>query len=698
MKVDSAKQFYDAVNYILQMRPALCREALFSDGTAEYRCPPEPDINEKVTIRFRAALNNVDQVRLCHGEERIEMTPAKEDESFVYYETEILPGEKRYDYYFEIVTGRHHVYYDKAGVSADHREQYDFSIVPGFSTPDWAKGAVMYQIFTDRFCNGDTSNDVKDGEYFYINRLTKQVSNWSKNPENFDVANFYGGDLAGVLQKLDYLQNLGVEVIYFNPLFVSASSHKYDTQDYDYIDPHFGVILEDGGERMPEGCTDNSKAEIYKTRVTSLKNLEASNQLFIELVGEAHKRGIRVILDGVFNHCGSFNKWLDREKIYDGSENFEPGAYAAADSKYHDFFRFSSETAFPDNDTYEGWWGHDTLPKLNYEASEELEKYILHIAAKWVSPPFNCDGWRLDVAADLGHSAEYNHRFWKKFRKVVKEANPEALILAEHYGNPKDWLAGDEWDTVMNYDAFMEPVSWFLTGMEKHSDEYKEYMLGNVPDIKNSMLHYMACFMTPSLQCAMNQISNHDHSRFLTRTNHKVGRVDQLGSAAASEGVNKAILKEAVVIMMTWPGAPTLYYGDEAGLCGFTDPDNRRTYPWGSEDRELIRFHRDMIRIHRESPALHTGSLKFLKGQKNVLCYARFNRKEQFIVLINNAEFPNTISLSVYEAGIPKNGYLRQIMYTSEGNYSTAPVEYKVENGSMQITLPKYSAVVLKHE
>ena len=184
----------------------------------------------------------------------------------------------------------------------------------------------MYQIFTDRFCNGDTSNDVKTGEYYYINRQTKQVENWDKCPEDFDVANFYGGDLAGVLSKMDYLEELGVEVLYFNPLFVSASSHKYDTQDYDYIDPHFGVIVEDGGEPMPQDCCDNRQASLYKARVTNKKNLEASNQLFIKLVEEAHRRGMRVILDGVFNHCGSFNKWMDREKIYDDAEDFEPGA------------------------------------------------------------------------------------------------------------------------------------------------------------------------------------------------------------------------------------------------------------------------------------------------------------------------------------------------------------------------------------
>ncbi|MCD7982412.1 MAG: glycoside hydrolase family 13 protein [Clostridiales bacterium] len=698
MKYEKMRQFYNAGQYILKMRPILHKNALFSDGTADYRIPPEPGKNENVRIRFRADVGNVDAVFLCHGEERQEMKIAESDGQFDFYETEILLGEEDFRYHFEVITGMLRCYYDRAGVSREHRPQYEFCIVPGFSTPDWAKGAVMYQIFTDRFCNGDSTNDVKSGEYYYINRPSKRIEVWGKPPEAFDVANFYGGDLDGVIQKMDYLESLGVEVIYFNPLFVSASNHKYDTQDYDYIDPHFGVILEDGGEPLPDGCSDNRRAGIYRTRVTSLKNLEASNQLFIQLVREAHRRGMKVILDGVFNHCGSFHKWMDREKIYEDSGGFEPGAYGTADSCYHSYFSFQDESMFPDNKTYEGWWGMNTLPKLNYDDSPELEEYIMGVARKWVSEPYCADGWRLDVAADLGHSAEYNHRFWKRFRAEVKTANPDALVLAEHYGDPKDWLGGDEWDTVMNYDAFMDPVSWFLTGMEKHSNEYKEYMLGNFDNFVNSMNHYMASFLTSSLQCSMNQLDNHDHSRFLTRTNHKVGNAAHLGSAAASEDVNPAILKEAVVIQMTWPGAPTIYYGDEAGLCGFTDPDSRRTYPWGGEDRELIRFYREMIRIHRENEALRTGSVKFLNGTRNMLCYGRFNRSQQFVVIVNNDSYPNTIDLPVYTVNVPRVCTMQQIMYTNGESHSTIPVEYRVECGHIKITLPRFSAVVLKHE
>ena len=186
------------------------------------------------------------------------------------------------------------------------------------------------------------------------------------------------------MDKLDYLKDLGIDAIYFNPLFVSPSCHKYDTQDYDHIDPHFGKIVEDGGSALDKDEHDNTKATKYIKRVTDLRNLKASDDLFAKLVSEAHKRGIKIILDGVFNHCGSFNKWMDRERIYENNKDYEPGAFISKDSPYHDFFVFHGDS-WPYNTQYDGWWGYDTLPKLNYEGSKKLEEYILSIGRKWVS-------------------------------------------------------------------------------------------------------------------------------------------------------------------------------------------------------------------------------------------------------------------------------------------------------------------------
>ena len=693
------KSIYDLSRierYMMQMRPVLSKKALFSDGTKDYRSPAEPRENDKVTIRFRTKRDNVDMVWLCSREKKQRMKRTETKWDFDYYSVEIQLGSEPFFYYFKVVTGILECYYDRYGVNNKPREEYYFCIVPGFSTPEWAKGAVMYQILVDRFYNGNPAGDVLDGEYYYVDGPTKHVENWAHCPQGISVREFYGGDLEGVRQKLDYLQELGIEVLYFNPLFVSPSNHKYDCQDYDYIDPHVSNIVVDEGAVLPEGCKDNTQAARYITRVTDKRNLEASNAYFAKFVEEVHAHGMKIILDGVFNHCGSFHKWLDREKLYEQQGGYAPGAYVSGESPYRDFFAFQNQEAWPDNGSYEGWWGFETLPKLNYEGSQELWNYVLDIGRKWVSPPYNVDGWRLDVAADLGHSPEVNHRFWKEFRKAVKEANPNAVILAEHYGDPKSWLLGDEWDTIMNYDAFMEPITWFLTGMEKHSDEYRGECFGNPGDFEGAMRHHMTRFMTSSLQCAMNELSNHDHSRFLTRTNKKVGRAEQLGTDAAGRGINKGVMKEAVVFQMTWPGAPTLYYGDEAGQVGFTDPDNRRTYPWGSEDMDLLNFHREMIRIHKEHEAFKTGSIQFVWGEYNFLCYARYNRREHFLVVLNNDAVSRTVEMVVWPVGLPKECELEQIMYSHEGGFSTNPVTYEVKGGKLNITLTEFSAVALR--
>ena len=674
------------------------KNALFCDGTSDYVIPAEPGIHEKVRLRFRTARDDAQEVCLISGGEALQMQKISSGEVFDYYETKVQLTDTMFVYYFRIKSESEELCYHRCGVSEHPVEYYNFRIMPGFSTPAWAKGAVMYQIFVDRFCNGDPSNDVEDGEYVYIGEPVCKVKDWNEFPAAMDIRRFHGGDLQGVLDKLDYLEELGVEVIYFNPLFVSPSNHKYDIQDYDYIDPHYGVIIEDGGEVLPEGEKDNTRATKYQKRTGDIRNLEASNRLFAKLVEEMHTRGMRVILDGVFNHCGSFNKWMDRERIYEPQPEYEKGAYVSAQSPYRDFFHFfdEREEAWPYNKNYDGWWGHDTLPKLNYEDSPTLEEYILNIGKKWVSPPYNADGWRLDVAADLGYSNEYNHIFWENFRKAVKSANPQALILAEHYGDPGEWLQGDEWDSVMNYDAFMEPLTWFLTGMEKHSDERRTDLWGNADNFVNTMNHFMASMLTPSLQVAMNELSNHDHSRFLTRTNHIVGRVAQLGSKAAEEGINLAVMREAVAVQMTWVGAPTVYYGDEAGVCGFTDPDSRRTYPWGQENRELVEFHKEMIRIHKREKPLRTGSLKMLSWSSNVLAYARFQEGEQIIVVLNNSKELKEVTIPVWQAEVPMKGKMERLMFSWEKSYTTERDIYLVEDGETVVNMGKHSVLIMK--
>ncbi len=658
----------------------------FSDGTKEYRNPVDVKEGEEVEIRFRVPAGYAGVLILHAQEKEIPMTLSEQGKKFDYYTATITVGTQQERYYFSFTYDGSIYYYDRSGVTGHADQEFLFCLTPGFSVPEWAKGAVMYQIYTDRFCNGDKQNDVLSGEYTYIGNTVEKVEDWNAPIANLDVNRFYGGDLAGVRKKLDYLQELGVEVIYFNPLFVSPSNHKYDSQDYDYIDPHYGVIVNDGA--VGEGPCAR-----YIKRTTDKENLEASNAYFAELVEEIHRRGMKVILDGVFNHCGSYHKWLDREGLYAANGTYEPGAYQSVESPYHNYFKFHNEN---DRNSYEGWWGYETLPKLNYEGSEELCEYICKTGAKWVSPPYNVDGWRLDVAADLGHSGEFNHNFWKRFRKAVKEANPNAVILAEHYGNASSWLQGEEWDTVMNYDAFMEPVTWFLTGMEKHSDEFRGHLWNNHEHFLHCMKYNMAKFQTPSLYCAMNELSNHDHSRFLTRTNHKVGRVQVLGAKAAEEGINKAVFAEAVVLQMFWPGAPTLYYGDEAGVCGFTDPDNRRTYPWGREDMELLEFHKEVIKIHHTYPVVRTGSFRMLYCEHGILSFGRFDRDDQLFIAVNNNKITKDIVFSVEEIGI-NSPCMVTLLMTSQDFISREAKLYPVGDGKLTLSMPPCSSFVLKN-
>ena len=670
------------------------KAAVFSDETCQFVNPVNANAGETVTFRIRVAREQKIEIHLVVGEGHVmhDMKKTQSDSLFDFYGTSIVLESEPLRYFYRLTFGDEIFYYNKQGIKPHLDAHYNFRFIPGLFLPDWARGAVMYQIFPDRFCNGDKTNDVVRHEYAYLGKTALSCEWDSDVSTSGDFCNFFGGDLQGIMDKMDYLRDLGIEVIYLNPIFVSPSSHKYDIQDYDHVDPHFGKIVNDGGNPLRFEKINNDHATKYRLRTTDRKNLEASNKLFADFVEKAHENGIRVILDGVFNHCGSFNKWMDVPGFYKNSGG-EVGAYYSEDSPYHHYFLWHPGGSFPKNDNYDGWWANSNHPKLNFEDSQELFDYMVGIGKKWVMPPYNIDGWRLDVAADLGQSKEMNHRFWRAFYDGVKEANSDAIVLAEHYGDPSSWLNSREWDTIMNYDAFMEPISWFLTGVDKHSEKSIPSLKGNALAFEEAMRHNMAFLNVNALHAAMNQLSNHDHSRFLTRTNGATGRLHTVGSRAAEANVDHNIMMEAIVFQMTWPGSPCVYYGDEAGLMGWTDPDNRRTYPWGREDKNLLALHKALIGIRRKFPVLRTGSVDFLWTNQDFLSFGRWDENDKVVVLINNGKTPVDIACPVWKLGIT-HGYMTCLLSTGDGGFSQEEEKVYVSLGELMVTAAGLSSMV----
>jgi alpha-glucosidase len=308
--------FEKTVLYVGRCRSYINLTAIFSDESDNYISPVEPSAGDKVTIKLRTAKGNVDQAFLhVAGPEgsgareatAIRMEKIESAGTFDFYQASIQAVPPKVSYFFSVEKYARKYYYNKLGVRNEPNPFYHFVVIPDFKTPNWAKGAVMYQIYPDRFYNGNPANDVVTNEYAYLGGAAKKIPDWHMPVQEGDVCNFYGGDLQGIMQKMAYLRDLGIECIYLNPVFVSPSNHKYDIQDYDHVDPHLGEIVFEQGEPLQLSNFRNKHATLYISRTTNKANLEASNQVMAKLINMAHDNGIKVILDGVFNHCGAFN-------------------------------------------------------------------------------------------------------------------------------------------------------------------------------------------------------------------------------------------------------------------------------------------------------------------------------------------------------------------------------------------------------
>lgn len=647
---------------------------IHSDQSSNFMNPTEPEVGDLVNIKIRVpkilgeVKGNVfftpekNSKNYSHAEMRKDFST----KFFNYFSHSFKMPNRILRYHFEIKSIEHDkkIIYDAMGI-CEHRPIHDFIIIPDFKIPKWSYGIIYYQIFVDRFFNGDKTNDPVNDEYIYDGKpiLKKE---WDEMPDTLNGhREFYGGDLKGVLDKKDYIKNLGIEAIYFNPLFISPSPHKYDTQDYSNIDPHFGVIEEDSdGENK------------YKIRTTSKINLDKSNELFKKLIDNFHEEDIKIIIDGVFNHCGSFHKWVDEKNIYG------EGILSNNDSPFKKFFYWHG-------DFYEGWWGYATLPKLNYE-NIDLWNEIADIGIKWTKD-FNVDGWRLDVADELAKNFETNSSFWRFFRKKIEQNSQDKLIFSEIYKSPLPWLENKSWHTIMNYITVMDPISYFLTGVEKHNDNFRKDLYQNSDYFVSAVNWALSQLPMNSKYAALNQLSNHDHSRWLTRTTQKVQRLKGKNHDEAFEGHDLDIFKVGLLLMFMLPGSPGIYYGDEIGMAGFTDPDNRRPYPWNKLNEfneKNLDFTKKLIKFYKSSNVFKYSSFKFVQWFDGYVSFILWNERESFLVLINSNHKKN-INIPHYLLDEIKN--VEIVFLTRNEN-----IEIKNENETLSLTLPEKIGIVIK--
>jgi len=470
-------------------------------------------------------------------------------------------------------------------------------------TPDWVKDAIFYQIFPDRFAKSDRSD-----------QRGLKLEAWDAAPSAFG---FKGGDLRGVTDHLEYLQQLGITALYLNPIFASASNHRYHTYDYFNIDPLLG-----------------------------------GNTALRELLEEAHRRGMKVVLDGVFNHA-SRGLWQFHHVLENG-----------AGSPYVDWFYFNPDFlhgkrawgAYPNHEQkemmkrgassydalgYHAWWNLPALPKLNTN-TPAVREFLFEVAEYWIK--FGVDGWRLDVASEIDDDS-----FWQEFRRRVKTANPQAYIVGEIWHESQRWLQGDQFDAVMNYLVTGALLGYLIgerMGAEAYSaGDYRRYLRPLDATGFAERIDYILGLYAPEInQTQLNLLDSHDTPRFLTLAHG-----------------DKSALMLGWAFLMTYPGAPCIYYGDEIGLDGGADPDCRKSFPWQNEthwDKNLLASLRELIALRKAHPALRRGEYLRLFAGQEVVAFGRALNKDSLLVVLNAAREPRDIQIPVaglgWENGKPK--------------------------------------------
>jgi len=560
---------------------------------------------ETLQIRIRTKKDNINQVELIYGDpyhiidyvwvsNRKEMKKVGSDSLFDYWQC-TLTNQKRIRYGFILKSGDQQVTYTEKGIYAFIPEDIGFYFCMPylhkkdvFSPPSWVKETIWYQIFPERFRNGDSSLNPE------------HTIPWGQEEPN--LWNFFGGDFQGIIDSIDYLCDLGINGIYLTPIFHAKSNHKYDTIDYLKVDPHFG-----------------------------------DTELLKKLVHACHDRGIRVMLDAVFNHCGYY------------FPPFQDVLERGEESRYKDWFHING---FPLKENgqvnYDTFGFYEEMPKFN-TANPEVKKYLLNVAKHWITE-CDIDGWRLDVANEVDHD------FWREFRKVVKSTKPDLFILGEIWHDSLPWLRGDQFDSVMNYPLLAKSLQFFAYDMIS-SQQFIEDMTKNLyayPSTVSSVL--------------FNIVGSHDTPRVLHECNYRKERVKLL-----------------FTFLMTFPGSPCIYYGDEIGLGGGSDPGCRKCMPWNihEQDLDLKSYIKRLIQLRKQSMLVSSNSeFYFLPSSPSCLAYYSKKDGEILLTVINKGAEETHFLLP-----FPLRGKKISILLTEE--------EYAAESDDLAVTLGPYESSIL---
>ncbi|MFN3265906.1 MAG: alpha-amylase family glycosyl hydrolase [Deinococcales bacterium] len=539
---------------------------LYHDHTPFYTDKEEANIGDTLRLRIRvpknAPLRAIELVTLYAGDLKRQMCSLEsEDANWLYYAVEIELTQRRTIYFFWVHTSEQSFKYTARGIVRSIPRFRDwFVFLAEHHKPNWLSGSVFYQIFPDRFFNGDPSNDPKSGEYTYMGKPIEQMP-WEALPEQSKgPLQHWGGDLEGIRQKLPYLEDLGVNGIYLNPIFKSPSNHRYDTENYLEVDPHLG-----------------------------------GQAAFDALLAECKQRGIRVVLDGVFNHTG------------DRASEFKKALEGKIERQ---MFTFR-----PDG-TYEAFFGVKTLPKLDFESHQTFDHLLEgdHAPVRhWIRA--GVDGWRLDVAHMMGKGGTErgNLEILRRLKAAARLENKEAWVFGERFLDAEGALYGASEihehdgggeDGVMNYQGFGLPIVEWLGGI----DHYNFAVRLETEELVQSLEESYRVLPVPMRFSHYNLFGSHDTARALTRMGGDVEK-----------------LKTAFALLLTYPGVPGIYYGDEIGLSGENDPHCRAPFVWTESawNLKLRKVVQKLIAVRKQNKALQSGALRFLEHRDDALTYAR---------------------------------------------------------------------------